>query len=137
MRLKGTMWRMAKSISVVGAVFVDGSRFLAARKREGKPLAGYWEFPGGKIEPDEAPEQALRRELNEELAVDADIGPHITTATYEYNHATIELATYSCTIVNGTPQLTDHDEIRWVTAEEARELNWAPADIPTVEILCR
>ncbi|WP_308572169.1 (deoxy)nucleoside triphosphate pyrophosphohydrolase [uncultured Corynebacterium sp.] len=126
---------MSNPIRVVGAVFHDGERFLACRKKPGKPLEGHWEFPGGKIEPGETPEQALAREIREELNLIAEVGQKVTTTTYEYDFATIELTTFYCTLVDGDLRLTDHDDTKWVTAAEAAHLEWAPADIPAVEAI--
>ena len=126
---------MSNPIRVVGAVFHDGERFLACRKRPGKPLEGHWEFPGGKIEPGETPEQALAREIREELNLIAEVGQKVTTTTYEYEFATIELTTFYCTLVDGDLRLTDHDATKWVTSTEAAHLTWAPADIPAVEAI--
>ena len=126
---------MSNPIRVVGAVFHDGERFLACRKRPGKPLEGHWEFPGGKIEPGESPEQALAREIREELNLIAEVGQKVTTTTYEYDFATIELTTFYCTLVDGDLRLTDHDATKWVTSTEAAHLAWAPADIPAVEAI--
>ena len=126
---------MSNPIRVVGAVFHDGERFLACRKRPGKPLEGHWEFPGGKIEPGESPEQALAREIREELNLIAEVGQKVTTTTYEYEFATIELTTFYCTLVDGDLRLTDHDATKWVTSTEAAHLTWAPADIPAVEAI--
>lgn len=126
---------MSNPIRVVGAVFHDGERFLACRKRPGKPLEGHWEFPGGKIEPGESPEQALAREIREELNLIAEVGQKVTTTTYEYDFATIELTTFYCTLVDGDLRLTDHDDTKWVTSTEAAHLTWAPADIPAVEVI--
>lgn len=126
---------MSKPIRVVGAVFHDGQRFLACRKKPGKPLEGHWEFPGGKIEPGETPEQALAREIREELNLIAEVGQKVTTTTYEYDFATIELTTFYCTLVDGDLRLTDHDDTKWVTSTEAAHLTWAPADIPAVEAI--
>ncbi|MCT1591121.1 (deoxy)nucleoside triphosphate pyrophosphohydrolase [Kocuria palustris] len=124
---------MKKQVEVVGAVLVDGQTVLAARRSEQMSLPGMWEFPGGKIEPGETPEEALARELVEELQCTAEIGEHVETTVYEYERITVSLATYYCTLREGTPRLTEHSEIRWVPAVELRELNWAPADIPAVE----
>ena len=126
---------MSNPIRVVGAVFHDGERFLACRKKPGKPLEGHWEFPGGKIEPGETPEQALAREIREELNLIAEVGQKVTTTTYEYEFATIELTTFYCTLVDGDLRLTDHDDTKWVTSTEAAHLAWAPADIPAVEAI--
>lgn len=124
---------MKKQIVVVGAVLVDGQTVLAARRSEQMSLPGMWEFPGGKIEAGETPEEALARELVEELQCTAEIGEHVETTVYEYEKIIVSLATYYCTLREGTPQLTEHSEIRWVPAAELRELDWAPADIPAVE----
>ncbi|MDV2421290.1 (deoxy)nucleoside triphosphate pyrophosphohydrolase [Corynebacterium tuberculostearicum] len=126
---------MSNPIRVVGAVFHDGEWFLACRKKPGKPLEGHWEFPGGKIEPGETPEQALAREIREELNLIAEVGQKVTTTTYEYEFATIELTTFYCTLVDGDLRLTDHDATKWVTSTEAAHLAWAPADIPAVEAI--
>ena len=126
---------MSNPIRVVGAVFHDGERFLACRKKPGKPLEGHWEFPGGKIELGETPEQALAREIREELNLIAEVGQKVTTTTYEYDFATIELTTFYCTLVDGELRLTDHDDTKWVTSTEAAHLTWAPADIPAVEAI--
>ena len=126
---------MSNPIRVVGAVFHDGERFLTCRKKPGKPLEGHWEFPGGKIEPGETPEQALAREIREELNLIAEVGQKVTTTTYEYDFATIELTTFYCTLVDGDLRLTDHDATKWVTSTEAAHLTWAPADIPAVEAI--
>lgn len=96
-------------------------------------LPGMWEFPGGKIEPDESPEQALRRELDEELQCEVDIGEHVATTEHEYDFGIVILTTFYCSLLNGEPRLTEHAEIRWVQTKELDQLEWAPADIPAVE----
>lgn len=126
---------MSNPIRVVGAVFRDGDRFLACRKKPGKPLEGHWEFPGGKIEPGESPEQALAREIREELNLIARVSSKLTTTTYQYDFDTIELTTFYCTLISGKLRLSDHDATRWVSPAEAMEMTWASADIPAVEKL--
>ncbi|MCG7292888.1 (deoxy)nucleoside triphosphate pyrophosphohydrolase [Corynebacterium afermentans] len=126
---------MLKKIEVVGAALIDEDRVFAARRGPGKAMAGYWEFPGGKIEPGESPEHALARELNEELKIDVSVGEFLVTATHDTGSAVIKLSTYLCDLTAGTPVLTEHSESRWVPAAELGVLTWAPADIPTVELL--
>lgn len=126
---------MAKKIEVVGAVLINEDRVFAAKRGPGKSMAGYWEFPGGKVETDETPEEALARELREELKIDVTVGEFIVTATHEAGTAVIELSTYLCTIIEGVPVLTEHEEFRWLPVSELSDVEWAPADIPTVELL--
>ena len=126
---------MLKRIKVVGAVLVHDGRVFAAKRGPGKSMAGYWEFPGGKVEAAETPEKALARELREELKIDVTVGEFIVTATHEAGTAVIELSTYLCTIIEGVPVLTEHEEFRWLPVSELSDVEWAPADIPTVELL--
>jgi len=123
-----------KEIAVVGAVLIVDGRILCTRRGTG-PLAGLWEFPGGKVEPGEEPREALVREIHEELGCAIDVGDEVTTTRHEYDFATIALTTYACSIVAGTPVLTEHTEARWLAPGDLGELDWAPADVPAVELL--
>lgn len=124
---------MTKRINVVGAVLTDGTKVLAAQRGEGMSLAGMWEFPGGKIEQGETPQDALRRELQEELLCAAEIGEKVETTEHEYDFGIVTLTTYFGTIIDQEPTLTEHSDVRWVEAKDLGNLTWAPADIPAVD----
>jgi 8-oxo-dGTP diphosphatase len=120
----------AKPQTVVGAVIVDGGRVLAARRAHPDGLAGRWEFPGGKVEGDEAPREALIREIHEELSatiavtaeVPGDGSPWRISANYE-------LRLYLASVLDGEPRAgTDHDELRWLAADELGTVDWLPSD---------
>lgn len=128
---------MKKLIKVVGAVIVREGEILCAKRGERGTLAGLWEFPGGKIEPHETPRAALEREITEELRCEISVGREITTTEYEYEFGIVRLTCFYCELVSGTPELTEHAEVRWLRPEALHALEWAPADIPAVEIITR
>jgi 8-oxo-dGTP diphosphatase len=120
-------------LPVVAAVIYRDQNLLLARRKSGKSLAGYWEFPGGKIESGETPEKALARELYEEFDVVVSVGKEIATHRHDYEHIKIELIAHETRIESGELELRDHDAIVWVTPHEARHYKLAPADIPILE----
>ena len=122
-----------KIINVVGAAIIKDGKVLCARRGEGKSLAGYWEFPGGKIELHESARQALHREIEEELLCEVEIGSEVCTASYDYDFGTVVLTTFICHLLNGTPRLTEHQEIRWLNPQGMPNLDWAPADRDAVQ----
>ena len=122
-------------INVTAAVLLKDDRFLAAKRSDGKHLAGHWEFPGGKIEAGETPEQCLKRELKEEFTIETEIGEFVAESIFDYGDKRIRLLAYKVKHVSGEFQLIDHDEIRWLPIEELDSLKWAPADIPIIEAL--
>lgn len=124
---------MKKTIKVVGAVLLRDGKVLAAQRSASMSLPLMWEFPGGKIEADETPTAALRRELKEELHVIAQVGEEVETTTFDYDFGTVVLQTYYCTLLEGEPVLTEHAQIRWLAPAELKSVEWAPADIPAVE----
>jgi len=124
---------MTQQIDVVGAVLVRDNTVLAAQRGPTMALAGLWEFPGGKIEADETPQEALARELHEELLCTATIGDHVETTSYTYDFGTVTLTTYFATLEDGEPRATEHAELRWIPVADLRSVDWAPADVPAVE----
>lgn len=126
---------MTKRIDVVGAIFVRDGKVLAARRSSDMALPGLWEFPGGKIEPGETAKEALLREITEELQCDIEVGDYLTTTEYEYPFGIVSLSTYFAKLKGEDPVLTEHSEIRWLAPSELFDVEWAPADIPAIELL--
>lgn len=124
-----------KQINVVGAVIDQDGRILCARRGPGGSLGGMWEFPGGKIENGESPRDALIREIDEELHCEIAVGEMVTTTRHEYDFGVVTLTTFWCELVAGTPTLTEHAEVRWLRPDELDQVEWAPADVPAVEIV--
>ena len=108
----------------------EDNKILIAKRRLEKSLGGYWEFPGGKIEANESPEECLVRELQEEFSVQIEVICHIKSVDYDYGNFKIYLMGYLGRIKSGNFNLTDHDEISWVSSEELLNYKLAPADIP-------
>jgi 8-oxo-dGTP diphosphatase len=128
---------MKEHLRVVGAVIVDSRHVLCAQRSELKQLAGMWEFPGGKVEPRESDEQALEREIREELGCLIHVGAVITTTLQRYDFGGVALTTYYCELVEGFPRPSEHQAIVWADVTELRALDWAPADVPAVEQVTR
>lgn len=126
-----------KELDVVGAAIVRDGAILCARRGPGGPLADLWEFPGGKIEPNELPHDALVREIREELGCEISVDANVNSHTHSYPFARITLHTYVCSIVAGDPVPTEHSEVTWLRPSELHSLDWAPADIPAVTALAR
>lgn len=127
------MVKMKKYIRVVGAVIVEDGEVLCAQRPADKNLPLKWEFPGGKIEADESHEDALKRELKEELDCTIEVLDSIDTTVYEYDFGTVELTTYYAKVIDGEIKRLEHHSLRWVERHALHELKWAPADIPAIK----
>jgi mutator protein MutT len=121
-------------IVVVAAVIENNHDFFVTRRQPGVHLAGLWEFPGGKIDPDESHTSALKREIREELGVDVDVRDLVYETTYAYPDRTVALYFYRCNLV-GDPQPLLGQELRWVPRDELRSLGFPPADAELIELL--
>lgn len=120
-------------VRVVGAVIFDGApggpaRCLAAQRRPGGAEGLRWEFPGGKIEPGESAEAALRREIQEELGVVIQVTEHLGRGTALHGARRIVLDLYAVTLEGGALERREHEELRWIGPHEVDELDWATAD---------
>jgi 8-oxo-dGTP diphosphatase len=125
---------MMKKVIVVGAVIQDHqNRILCALRSSKMTLPNYWEFPGGKVELNENQPEALRREIDEELACEIEVGEKIIETTHDYSNITVHLHTYWCKIKKGVPTANEHAQLAWIPLNKLLDLKWAPADIPTIE----
>jgi 8-oxo-dGTP diphosphatase len=129
--------RERTTVLVAAGVLSREGRILAARRKRGSHLGGHWEFPGGKIEPDESPEECLVRELSEEIGVRVRAREILEVVFHRYPEKSVLLLFYRCELVDGEPRPLECDEVRWVSLADLPSLNWAPADIPFVERLAR
>jgi 8-oxo-dGTP diphosphatase len=117
-----------------GVISVDG-RILAARRKAGAHLGGKWEFPGGKLEPDESPDECLVREFQEELGIQIRVGQILDVIFHRYPERTVLLLFYACELIDGEPRPLGCEELAWVDKKELSTLDWVPADWPFVRQL--
>jgi len=123
-----------KTIYVVGAVIVKDRKVLATQRGYGD-YAGWWEFPGGKIEPGEDPETALVRELNEEIIAAISVDSYLGTAEYDYPKFRASLCCYLCDIKGDDITLLEHSSAKWLGREDIHSVKWLGADLPIIEKL--
>ena len=124
-----------ESINVVAGIFIEGNRVFSARRAPGRSMAGKWEFVGGKIEDGETPEDALIREIREELGVACSVLGHFTTDITVLDELTIVLRCYLASFQSRPLVSSDHDEFKWLAKDELWDIDWAEADKPAVKML--
>ena len=118
---------------VVAALIREGDRFMICRRPAHKARGLLWEFVGGKVEPGETKQQALRRECQEELAVTVWVEEEFAQVTHTYPDLTVHLTLFWASIEAGTPQKLEHEDIRWITAGEIDQYEFCPADLEILE----
>ena len=123
-----------KRIEVVAAIIQDGERIFATQRGYGEFKDG-WEFPGGKIEEGETPEQALIREIREELDTEIEVGELIDTVEYDYPNFHLTMHCFLCTVRSGNLVLKEHEAARWLTKDNLDSVDWLPADTGVIEKL--
>ena len=128
-----------KTIRVVAAVIkaVNGSGepIIFATQRGYGDFKGGWEFPGGKIEEGETPQEALKREIMEELDTEISVGELIDTIEYDYPEFHLSMDCFWCEIVNGELVLKEHEDARWLTRDQLDDVEWLPADISLIDLV--
>ncbi len=121
-----------KNIEVVAALILDDRKLLATQRGYGE-FEGGWEFPGGKIEPNETPEQALAREIHEELNADIKVGPLLLTIEHDYETFHLTMHNYLCNLKSDSIELLEHKAAKWLDDAELDSLDWLPADIQIID----
>ena len=123
-----------KKIEVVAAIIQREGAYFATQRGYGE-FEGMWEFPGGKIEPGESRESALKREIQEELGIDITIDNYLCTTDYDYPSFHLTMHCYLCSIVSGEIELREHKSARWLTADLLNSVEWLPADMDVIKQL--
>jgi 8-oxo-dGTP diphosphatase len=121
-----------KQIEVVAAVIRKEDKIFATQRGYGE-WQDWWEFPGGKMEVGETPEEALKREIREELSADISVGELLTTVEYDYAKFHLTMHCFLCTLVGEALHLNEHEAARWLTKDELDSVKWLPADEIVIE----
>lgn len=119
----------------VGVIRNDLGKILIDRRLSKGEMAGFWEFPGGKIEPTESIEECIAREIAEELAIAVSVGERIMTIEHEYAKFKVTLFVHDCQYISGEPQAIECQEIRWVSVDELDQYNFPEANYQIIELL--
>ncbi len=123
-----------KTVNVVAAIIRNNDLIFATQRGYGEFKDG-WEFPGGKVEDGETPEQALKREIEEELNTEIEVGDYLTTIEYDYSKFHLSMRCYWAKIIEGRPVLLEHEAARWLLADELDSVEWLPADITIIDLI--
>ena len=123
-----------KTIEVVAAIIIRDGKLFATQRGYGE-WKDWWEFPGGKIEPEESQEDALKREIREELATEIEVGTLLSTVEYDYPKFHLTMHCYLCTIISGELSLLEHEDARWLAMDELNSVKWLPADAKLISHL--
>ena len=119
--------------AVIKAVNKDGEPIIFATQRGYGALKDGWEFPGGKIEVGETPQEALKREIMEELDTEIEVGELIDTIEYDYPEFHLSMNCFWCEVINGDLVLKEHEAAKWLTMAQLNNVEWLPADITLIE----
>src|SRR5699024_5106117 len=120
-------------ITVVGAGIVENDKILCAQRAAGASLPHKWEFPGGQIEANQSPEEALTREIEEEMSCRIQVGERGEQIVYAYDVGTVHLTSSYWQSIAGMPRRIEHASLQWLSPFGLATLDWAPADLPTVK----
>ncbi len=124
-----------KTIKVTGAIIQNDKNFLIGRRGKDEKSAGMWEFPGGKLEEGESPKECIKRELKEELNIDAEIGELFSSYTYNYPHVSYELFFFKVNSFSGEPVKSVHDKLKWEKLKNFYKYDFLPGDGPLIDKL--
>ena len=123
-----------KRIEVVAAIIVRAGKVLATQRGYGD-WEGWWEFPGGKVEAGEAPEQAIVREIHEELNAAINVGDYLYKAEYDYPTFHLSMRCYLCSLVDERFELLEHHAARWLDVAHLDDVQWLPADVQVIQAI--
>ncbi len=123
-----------KIVNVVAAIIKDNDKIFATQRGYGD-LKGGWEFPGGKVEPHETLQEALKREIKEELDVEIEVDDFVAKIEYDYPNFHLSMNCFFARIINGKLKLKEHSNAKWLTSDELDSVDWLPADLTIIDLI--